>query len=169
MIFIENYLRLAPIACTSRLWPRIPTFTEYRSRWCPPSERWANFRLEARTNVRFVQGNILISDGGVACLGDFGITGVTGDLEITEPHTPVFDPGFSRYTAPELLNPSQFSLANSNPSKESDIYSLAMTTYEASSPHIVHGHYLHRCSVTRPSQGYYRMGPLGGGSSFSTL
>jgi len=32
--------------------------------------------------------------------------------------------------APELLNPSQYSLPNSNPSKESDVYSLAMTAYE---------------------------------------
>jgi len=37
--------------------------------------------------------------------------------------------------APELLNPSQFSLSNSNPSKESDIYSLAMTAYEVTSSH----------------------------------
>jgi serine/threonine protein kinase len=32
--------------------------------------------------------------------------------------------------APELLNPSQFDLANSIPTKESDIYSLAVTAYE---------------------------------------
>jgi len=42
-------------------------------------------------------------------------------------------PGVVRYMAPELLNPSQFSLVNSNPSKESDVYSLAMTAYEVSS------------------------------------
>ena len=40
--------------------------------------------------------------------------------------------------APELLNPSQFSLANSNPSKESDVYSLAMTAYEVSLPRVAH-------------------------------
>ena len=37
--------------------------------------------------------------------------------------------------APELLNPS---LANSNPSKESDIYSLAMTAYEVGSSYAAH-------------------------------
>ena len=42
--------------------------------------------------------------------------------------------------APELLNPPQFSLPNSNPSKESDVYSLAMTAYEVRSSHSVHGH-----------------------------
>ena len=71
--------------------------------------------------------------------------------------------------APELLNPSQFSLTNSNPSKESDIYSLAMTAYEVSSLHSVQGYNLHRRPVIRPSQESYRMGPLGMGSSFSTL
>ena len=163
-------MRPAPIACTSCLWSRIPAFTEYSSWWCQPSERWAHLRLEARTDVCSLQGNILITDGGVACLGDFGITGVITDPTVMESGSiTTFEPDVVRYMAPELLNPSQFYLANSNPSKESDIYSLAMTTYEASSPHIVHGHYLHRCSVTRPSQGYYRMGPLGGGSSFSTL
>jgi hypothetical protein len=45
--------------------------------------------------------------------------------------------------APELLNPSQFSLQNSNPSKESDVYSLAMTAYEVRSSHTVHGHPSH--------------------------
>ena len=39
-------------------------------------------------------------------------------------------PGAERYMAPELLNPGQFGLANSKRTKESDIYSLAMTTYQ---------------------------------------
>ena len=36
----------------------------------------------------------------------------------------------ARYMAPELLDPPQFGLRHSNPSKESDIYSFAMTAYE---------------------------------------
>ena len=39
-------------------------------------------------------------------------------------------PGVTRYMAPELLNPQEFGLTHSNPSKESDIYSFGMTTYE---------------------------------------
>jgi serine/threonine protein kinase len=39
-------------------------------------------------------------------------------------------PGVVHYTAPELLSPSQFNLMDSSPTKESDIYSLAVTTYE---------------------------------------
>ena len=46
-------------------------------------------------------------------------------------------PGVVRYTAPELLNPSQFGLLNSNPTKESDIYSFAVTTYEVCLIHTV--------------------------------
>ena len=42
--------------------------------------------------------------------------------------------------APELLNPSQFSLANSNPSKESDVYSLAMTAYEVPTSRYIRNH-----------------------------
>ena len=45
--------------------------------------------------------------------------------------------------APELLNPLQFDLANSNPSKESDIYSFAMTAFEVRSPHAAHGYRYH--------------------------
>jgi len=76
-------------------------------------------------------GNILIDDDGTACLGDFGITGVITDPTVVEPgSTTTSRPGVVRYMAPELLNPPQFSLPNSNPSKESDVYSLAMTAYE---------------------------------------
>ena len=38
------------------------------------------------------------------------------------------------YTAPELLNPAQFQLSDSDPSKESDVYSLAMTAFEVCLP-----------------------------------
>jgi len=40
--------------------------------------------------------------------------------------------------APELLNPTQFNLPNSNPSKESDVYSLVMTAYEVRFRHASH-------------------------------
>ena len=73
----------------------------------------------------------MITDDGIARLGDFGITGIVTDPTVVEPgSTTTTKPGVVRYMAPELLNPSQFGLANSNPSKESDVYSLAMTAYE---------------------------------------
>ena len=49
--------------------------------------------------------------------------------------------GVVRYMAPELLDPPQFGLADTNPSKESDVYSFAMTAYEVRSSHTVHGYH----------------------------
>lgn len=90
---------------------------------------------------RYVQGNILITEGGTARIGDFGITGIITDPTVVEPRctTGSRSPGLVRYMAPELLNPSQFNLANGNPSKESDIYSFAMTAFEVRLPHAAHG------------------------------
>jgi len=42
--------------------------------------------------------------------------------------------------APELLDPTHFNLSNSDPSKESDIYSLAMTIYEVRLCHASRSH-----------------------------
>jgi len=39
-------------------------------------------------------------------------------------------PGTTRYLAPELLDPLYFGFEHSNPSKESDVYSFAVTAYE---------------------------------------
>ena len=56
------------------------------------------------------------------------------DHIVVEPgSTTTSKPGVVRYMAPEVLNPSQFGLPNSNPSKESDVYSLAMTAFEVRS------------------------------------
>lgn len=96
---------------------------------------------EICTNASYVQGNILITEEGDARLGDFGITSVITDPTLVEPDsTTTFKPGVVRYMAPELLNPSGFSLVNSNPSKESDVHSLAMTAYEVGSSHTIHCH-----------------------------
>ena len=86
-----------------------------------------------------VQGNILITEGGIACLGDLGITGIITDPTVAEPGSMTFKPGLVRYIAPELLNPLKFNLANSNPSQESDVYSLAMTAFEVRSSHTTCG------------------------------
>ena len=78
---------------------------------------------------------MLITEDGIARLGDFGMMGIITDPAIVEPgNTTVQKPGIVRYMAPELLNPKQFNLENGNPSKESDVYSLAITSYEVSAP-----------------------------------
>ncbi|KAF9643697.1 kinase-like protein [Thelephora ganbajun] len=64
-------------------------------------------------------GNILITQDGRACLGDFGILGGFGDLSFTR-----FKLGTARYVALE-----QVSLLKSSPSKKSDVYSLAVTSF----------------------------------------
>ena len=77
-------------------------------------------------------------------MGDFGITGVITDPTVVEPgSTTTSKPGVVRYMAPELLNPTQFHLQNSNPTKESDVYSLAMTAYEVDPPYTLHAHRRH--------------------------
>ena len=127
-------------------------------------------KLESRADDRSVQGNILISDDGIARLGDFGIVGVITDPTVVEPgSTTTSKPGVVRYMAPELLNPPQFGLSNSNPSKESDVYSLAMTVYEVRSLHTVHCHRLHYNLAIRLLQRSYHLGLPGTGSSSSTL
>ena len=73
-----------------------------------------------------------------------------------------------RYMAPELLNPSQFHLKNSNPTKESDIYSLALTVYEVFSPRTAHGR-RRRCLCRRFSHKFSHMGTLVKVSSSSKL
>jgi serine/threonine protein kinase len=52
----------------------------------------------------------------------------------------ISDSNVLRYMAPELLNPSQFHLANDKFTKESDIYSLAVTAYEVGLSHTAHVH-----------------------------
>lgn len=51
------------------------------------------------------------------------------------------NPKATRYTAPELLNPSKFNLTYASPSRESDIYSLAMTAYEVRSSRTAYRHH----------------------------
>ena len=85
------------------------------------------------TNPRSVQENILITEEGNACLGDFGITGIITDPTIVKPDSISTSKwGVTRYMAPELLDPGLFGFKHSNPSKESDVYSFAMTAYQVS-------------------------------------
>jgi serine/threonine protein kinase len=86
-------------------------------------------------NVYSVQGNILITEEGVARLADVGILGIITDPSVVAPgRTTTSKPGFVRYMAPEQMDPTRFNRETSNPSKESDVHSLAMTAYEVCSP-----------------------------------
>ena len=75
----------------------------------------------------------MINEDGDARLGDFGVTGIITDPTVVERDSMTTSkPGDTRYMAPELLDPHQFGFKQSNPSKESDVFSFAMTAYEVS-------------------------------------
>ena len=82
----------------------------------------------------------MIGEDDTARLADFGIIGVILDPADESATLKLYNSNRVRYMAPELLSPPQFRLPNSNPTKESDVYSFAMTTYQACSSLIVHNH-----------------------------
>ena len=75
----------------------------------------------------------MIDEGDTARLGDFGLLGVMTDSTDEFDALKLYDSNRVGYMAPELFIPRQFNLQNSNPTNESDVYSLAMTAYEARS------------------------------------
>jgi serine/threonine protein kinase len=66
--------------------------------------------------------NILITRDGQACLGDFGIAGAFKDFAYHDNKLETL-----RYMAPERLLGAP---AMNGPSRESDVYSLAMTSFK---------------------------------------
>jgi len=101
-----------------------------------------------------VQHNILIAPGGQACLGDFGMTGAFPRFRFSD-----YGSRSLRYMAPEwFFRESPGDLGTSRPSKESDIHSLAMTSFSVCFSVVNHPAILHDLPVmTRSSQGYCRM------------
>jgi serine/threonine protein kinase len=82
----------------------------------------------------------MITDEGTACIGNFGIAGTITDTDASGDgwnSVPTSKPSVVRYMAPELLDPSTAQVTRRNPLNESDIYSLAMTSYQVCSPHFV--------------------------------
>lgn len=76
--------------------------------------------------------NILITEEGHACLADVGLTRVAGDVNsITATSTTTFA-NTRRWCPPELLDPERYGSKRGDPTKRSDIYSMAMTVYEVS-------------------------------------
>ena len=82
-------------------------------------------RSSTQADARHPQNNILVTQDGQACLGDFGIAGAFGDLWYDN-----LKLGTVRYMAPEqFLGDYILSGPIRSPSKESDVYSLAMTSF----------------------------------------
>ena len=77
-----------------------------------------------------VQNNVLITQDGQACLGDFGFTGAFEPLSFYH-----YGSRTLRYMAPERLFGYSFGdPKTSGPSRESDVYSLAVTSISVCSP-----------------------------------
>lgn len=94
------------------MWSQIPAFTRRRARWYPTSEYGEASQLAPRTDVLSLQRNILINERDTACIGDFGIATITAEDQGGSTTTKL---GTDCYRAPELLNPLQFGLNNSDP------------------------------------------------------
>ena len=74
------------------------------------------------------QANVLIKDDGRACLADFGLLTMVSDQSTTTSSR--VEGGMAQWMSPELLDPGQFGLTESRPTKESDYYALGMVIYE---------------------------------------
>ena len=87
----------------------------------------------ADVDAQCVQNNILITQDGQACLGDFGIAGLfmRYTYRIHRQET-------LRYMAPERSSPYGVGFVVNGPSKESDIYSLAMTSFSVRASFVNH-------------------------------
>lgn len=82
----------------------------------------------SRVLIDDAQNNVLINLDGEACLGEFGITGA---FRRFEPHA--YELGTILYIAPEFFFWGALAAETSWPSKESDVYSLAMTSFSVGS------------------------------------
>ena len=97
-----------------------------------------------------MQGNILVTHEGQACLGDFGISGVFRGLTH---HYLALET--LRHVAPERFSGDISGEIINGPSKQSDIYSFATTSFEVCSSAVNYPSAQYNYHVTiRSSQGY---------------
>jgi hypothetical protein len=116
------------IACASMPGLDASSWIRYLA-WWDRSGRRMKKQVSLRVDASYVQGNILITRDGQARLGDFGIAGAFRGL--------TYDRKFEtlRYMAPEHLSGEPMI---NGPSKVSDIYSLAMVSFEVRSSAVNH-------------------------------
>jgi len=81
--------------------------------------------------MRFlIKANILIDRYGHARLADFGLLTIVSDPTNYTASSSVAACGTTRWMSPELLDPDQFDLKDSRPTKQSDCYALGMVILE---------------------------------------
>ena len=81
-------------------------------------------------NMHSMKANILIDQNGHARLADFGLLVIVSDPAYFTVSSSAPAGGTMRWMSPELLDPEQFGLDDSRPTKESDCYALGMVIYE---------------------------------------
>jgi len=86
--------------------------------------------VTALPNKLSIKANILIDQNGHACLADFGLLNTISDPTNFTASSSFMAGGTIRWMSPELLDPDQFGLEGSRPTKESDCYALGMVIYE---------------------------------------
>ena len=74
------------------------------------------------------QANILIDQGGHACLADFTLLTIAPDQSTVL--SSCIQGGTIQWMSPELIDPERFGLKKTRPTKESDCYALGMVIYE---------------------------------------
>jgi len=77
-----------------------------------------------------IRANILIDKSGYAHLADFGLLTIVSDSTTYTASNSFAMRGTTRWMSPKLLNPDQFDLKDSRPTKQSDCYALGMAIYE---------------------------------------
>jgi len=77
-----------------------------------------------------MKANVLIDENGRARLTDFGLLAIVSDLPQPTFSTTLAMAGTIGWTSPELLDPDQFGMKDSQPTKKSDCYALGMTILE---------------------------------------
>ena len=83
-----------------------------------------------------IKANVLIDQAGNARLADFGLLTILSDPVNGLSSSSLTQGGSARWMGPELVDPQQFGLENSRPTKPSDCYALGMVIYETISGHL---------------------------------
>ena len=100
-----------------------------------------------------MKANVLIDQNGRARLADFGLLAIVSDLPQPTLLTSFAMAGTVGWTSPELLYPEQFSMKDSQPTKESDCYALGMTILEVLSGQVPFAPFKDPAIVQKVSKG----------------
>lgn len=84
----------------------------------------------------YLKANILINQHARACIADFGLAAIISDPACSTTLTSSANAGTIRWMSPERLDPAQFGIKDSRPTKGSDCYALGMVILEVLSSEV---------------------------------